>query len=634
VTQLGAVEREARVVEAMGGAVFGSARVAEAPAAAWGVGRDETGKVAALVHRAAPIVLGAHDVDLGTQSDGNPVGLNLGKLIEGRLLIQGNSGAGKSRLLRRIFEQAFGRVQQLLIDPDGEFASLKDEFDVAVIEAEDIARIGGRAFAHHLREHRYSAVADLSDATGEERLEIAAEIAGGLIDAPPAHWHPLLVLIDEAQTFAPHYDTGDVEKETRKRAIAGLADLMGRGRKRGVAGILATQRLAETSKAVAAKATNAIVGRTFLDMDLERAGALLGFTAGMAKALRTLGDGEFLGVGPALGGRRVRFRSGPVKSRHKGATPELSAPPAVSAAAAAALIEALPAAAEPARVPNAEGKRVRGRGFDSREDEIIIAAYREGLPVRDVCDRLAAAGFRRRSLGGVSGRARSLGVISVRSAAQWSDEEDAILVEAYGREVRIADIVELMREKGYERGRVSIQMRAITLGITRDRVNYWTEPEKAIAIAGLEGGKPYREIIEDLREAGYHRGVNSILKFAQKNNFNRAGERWSPEQIERLRELYAAKTPVKAIAEELDKPIGSVRTRASNLGLKQRVAWTDAEYAILRKGSEDGERLVDVAAKIGRRYPNVAAVASKLGLSFRRSNPHPAGAVPGQPGKA
>jgi len=82
-------------------------------------------------------------IELGRMSNGDVVGLDLGKLIEGRLLIQGNSGAGKSMLLRRIFEQAFGRVQQLLVDPDGEFSTLAEKLDVAVLSAADVLRVGG-----------------------------------------------------------------------------------------------------------------------------------------------------------------------------------------------------------------------------------------------------------------------------------------------------------------------------------------------------------------------------------------------------------------------------------------------------------------------------------------------------------
>ncbi|GAA2887935.1 hypothetical protein GGQ99_004766 [Aminobacter niigataensis] len=423
--------------------------------------------------------------------------------------------------------------------------------------------------------------------------------------------------------MAPHYDTGDVTADTRKRSTAMLSDLMGRGRKRGIAGIIATQRIAETAKAVVSKATNVVVGRTIFDRDLERAGSLLGFTLGHSRALRTLSDGEFLAIGPAIAGpRRIRFKAGSVQSRHKGAAPEVLAPPTISAADAAALLLQVPDAAPSVQAEN-RAPGTRGRGWDQREDHIIKQGYTEKLPVRDIVNRLEAAGFKRRSNSGVSTRARDLGFVSVRASVMWSDDEDQIIADGYAREVKIMDIVQLLSDAGYDRGRVAVQMRAIALGITRDRVNYWTEPEKDIARAGLEGGKPYREIIADLAAAGFHRGLTGILKFAQKNNFNRAADPWTHEMIERLRVLYEKKTPVKQIAEELGKPIASVRTRASNLGLKQRIAWTDQEYQMLTEAAERGDKLIDIAARIGRPYPNVAAVAKRLGLNFRQGRSTP-----------
>ncbi len=50
-------------------------------------------------------------------------------LTDTRLLVQANSGGGKSWLLRRILEQTHGRIQQLVIDPEGEFSTLRETGD-------------------------------------------------------------------------------------------------------------------------------------------------------------------------------------------------------------------------------------------------------------------------------------------------------------------------------------------------------------------------------------------------------------------------------------------------------------------------------------------------------------------------
>lgn len=58
------------------------------------------------------------------------VGMDLQKTLESRAVILANSGGGKSHLIRRFAEQAIPKVQTILIDPEGEFSSLRQKFDV------------------------------------------------------------------------------------------------------------------------------------------------------------------------------------------------------------------------------------------------------------------------------------------------------------------------------------------------------------------------------------------------------------------------------------------------------------------------------------------------------------------------
>jgi uncharacterized protein len=49
------------------------------------------------------------------------------------MLIQANSGGGKSWAIRRILEQSQGKIQQIVIDLEGEFASLREKYDYILI---------------------------------------------------------------------------------------------------------------------------------------------------------------------------------------------------------------------------------------------------------------------------------------------------------------------------------------------------------------------------------------------------------------------------------------------------------------------------------------------------------------------
>ena len=94
-----------------------------------------------------------------------------------------------------------------------------------------------------------------------------------------------------------------------------MTNLMCRGRKRGLAGVIATQRLAKLAKNVAAEASNFFMGRTFLDIDMARAADLLGMERRQAEAFRDLERGQFMALGPALSRRPLGLRIGPTDTR-------------------------------------------------------------------------------------------------------------------------------------------------------------------------------------------------------------------------------------------------------------------------------------------------------------------------------
>lgn len=257
-------------------------------------------------------------VDMGTvlaagkALGGERVLLDLEELLATRLLVQGNSGSGKSHLLRRLLEQSASLVQQCVIDPEGDFVTLADKFGHVVIDASrpegDLQRIAAR-----VRQHRVSVVLNLEGLDTEQQMRCAAAFLGGLFDAERDFWYPMLVVVDEAQLFAPAA-AGEVSDEARKVSLGAMTNLMCRGRKRGLAGIIATQRLAKLAKNVAAEASNFLMGRTFLDIDMARAADLLGMERRQAEMFRDLERGHFVTLGPALSRRPMPVRIGEVET--------------------------------------------------------------------------------------------------------------------------------------------------------------------------------------------------------------------------------------------------------------------------------------------------------------------------------
>ena len=258
----------------------------------------------------------ASDITIGLEPGGSPVRFDIEELLATRLLVQGNSGSGKSHLLRRLLEQSAGMVQQVVIDPEGDFVTLADGFDHVVIDGAAYSPPEIEALARRCREHRASVVLALEGLEVEQQIRCAAQFINALFDAPREFWFPALVVVDEAQMFAPSV-AGEIGEDTRRMTLSAMTNLMCRGRKRGLAGIVATQRLAKLAKNVAAEASNFLMGRTFLDIDMQRAADLLGMERRQAERIRDLERGHFLALGPAISRRPVAVKIGPVETGHK-----------------------------------------------------------------------------------------------------------------------------------------------------------------------------------------------------------------------------------------------------------------------------------------------------------------------------
>jgi len=280
-------------------------------------------------------------IEMGHTSAGATAGLDLEELLATRLLVQGNSGSGKSHLLRRLLEQSAPWVQQTIIDPEGDFVTLADRFGHLVIDAEDHTERGLQVAGERARIHRVSTVLNLEGLDAENQMRRAAAFLGGLFEVARDHWYPVLVVVDEAQLFAPAV-AGEVSDEARKLSLGAMTNLMCRGRKRGLAGVIATQRLAKLAKNVAAEASNFFMGRTFLDIDMARAADLLGMERRQAESFRDLERGQFMALGPALSRRPLGLRIAPTDTMPRNGTPRLMPLPEAALEDARAIILAAP----------------------------------------------------------------------------------------------------------------------------------------------------------------------------------------------------------------------------------------------------------------------------------------------------
>jgi uncharacterized protein len=113
--------------------------------------------------------------------------------------------------------------------------SLSDRFGHLVIDAEEHTERGLQVAGERARIHRVSTVLNLEGLDAENQMRRAAAFLGGLFEVARDHWYPMLVVVDEAQLFAPAV-AGEVSDEAHKLSLDAMTNLMCRGRKRGLAG--------------------------------------------------------------------------------------------------------------------------------------------------------------------------------------------------------------------------------------------------------------------------------------------------------------------------------------------------------------------------------------------------------------
>src|SRR5437588_2042652 len=261
------------------------------------------------------------------EAEGKNIGFDLDVLMPSRLLIQADSGGGKSWLLRVLLEQIFGKMQAIAIDPEGEFASLREKFPYVLVGKGGETPADPRSaslLAQRLLELKASAICDLYELKSHLRHTWVKNFLDGLVEAPKNLRTPCLVVVDEAHIFCP--------EKSESEAHGSMIDLCTRGRKRGLCAVFATQRLAMLDKDASSQLQNRLIGPTFEDVNRKRAAEVLGIAKGadereFFREIQLLDPGNFFALGRAISRERVLVHVGQVQTAHPKAFEKHAAAP-------------------------------------------------------------------------------------------------------------------------------------------------------------------------------------------------------------------------------------------------------------------------------------------------------------------
>lgn len=139
-----------------------------------------------------------------------PVKFDVAAFLRSRLLCCASSGGGKSWTLRRLLEQTHRIVQQIVIDLEDEFYTLREKHDYVLGRPDGDFAVtvqSAELLARTLLETKVSAIISLAELPLHERPIFVKKFLNALVNAPRSLWHSVLVVVDEAHLFCLDEET-------------------------------------------------------------------------------------------------------------------------------------------------------------------------------------------------------------------------------------------------------------------------------------------------------------------------------------------------------------------------------------------------------------------------------------------
>lgn len=193
--------------------------------------------------------------------------------------IFGVKGSGKTGAVARLAEQfACYQVSEVLFDLKGDLSSLVTDRrpDGRHFVPNGFAGYRGRApRGRSILQCGLQAVYDLRTwQTPEQMASLICAVVEEMLETvaltPEGELAPCLVFLDEAEYWLPQEQPSYLSGHTYKRLLDAFHMLATMGRSRGLAPVIATQRIAKVNKDIIAQAEMTILMKAVLDIDLKR----------------------------------------------------------------------------------------------------------------------------------------------------------------------------------------------------------------------------------------------------------------------------------------------------------------------------------------------------------------------------
>ncbi|OYR58745.1 helicase HerA domain-containing protein, partial [Halorubrum halodurans] len=255
-----------------------------------------------------------------TAEPGSPVELPVVDVLTGRSFITGKSGSGKSNTASVVIENLLDNgFPVIIVDTDGEYYGLKEEYEILHAGADDECDIvvspeHAEKLANLALEQNVPIILDVSGYLEEDTAnELLLEVVKQLFAKEKRLKKPFLLVVEECHEYIPE---GGGMDETGKMLIK----VGKRGRKHGLGIVGISQRPADVKKDFITQCDWLCWHRLTWDNDTKVVGRILG--SKYASAVEDLGDGEaFLMTDWDESIRRIQFHR--KETFDAGATPGL-----------------------------------------------------------------------------------------------------------------------------------------------------------------------------------------------------------------------------------------------------------------------------------------------------------------------
>ena len=254
------------------------------------------------------------------EKPGTPVSLPVVEILTGRGFVTGKSGSGKSNTASVIIEKLLdSQFPVLIVDTDGEYYGLKEQYEILHAGADDECDIQvspehAEKIANLALEQNVPIILDVSGYLDEaDAEEMLLQVSRQLFAKEKKLKKPFLMLVEECHEYIP-------EKGGMGEAGKMLIKVAKRGRKHGLGVVGISQRPADVKKDYITQCDWLVWHRLTWRNDTKVVGRILGNE--YADAIEDMGNGEgFLMTDWSESLRRVQFHR--KETFDAGATPGL-----------------------------------------------------------------------------------------------------------------------------------------------------------------------------------------------------------------------------------------------------------------------------------------------------------------------